>query len=140
MTPESPAQPASPLTATQVKTEAIRLGFSACAVNSLEPLPQNQDVDQWLASGKAGNMRYLHRQAKKRKNPQVADKSAKRAIVVLDSYYYESAKDTNRPKVARYARGTDYHTVTLRRLELLAGFLRHEGAQAGRALQDSGPR
>ncbi len=34
-------------------------------------------------------MRYLHRQAKKRKNPQVADKEARRAIVVLDNYYYE---------------------------------------------------
>ena len=102
MTPEFPAQPAT-LTAAQLKAEANRLGFSACAITSLEPLPHNEELDRWLASGKAGNMRYLHRQAKKRKNPQVADKTARRAIVVLDSYYYESIEETTRPKVARYA-------------------------------------
>jgi len=138
VTPEFPAQPAT-LTAAQLKAEANRLGFSACAITSLEPLPHNEELDRWLASGKAGNMRYLHRQAKKRKNPQVADKPARRAIVVLDSYYYESIEETTRPKVARYARGTDYHTVTRRRLELLADFLRHNGAQTARAYADSGP-
>jgi len=138
VTPEFPAQPAT-LTAAQLKAEANRLGFSACAITSLEPLPHNEELDRWLASGKAGNMRYLHRQAKKRKNPQVVDKTARRAIVVLDSYYYESIEETTRPKVARYARGTDYHTVTRRRLELLADFLRHNGAQTARAYADSGP-
>jgi epoxyqueuosine reductase len=139
VTPEPPAQPASTLTATQVRTEAIRLGFSACAITSLEPLPHSAELDRWLASGKAGNMRYLHRQAKKRKNPQAADKTAKRVVVVLDSYYYKSSKETNNPKVARYARGTDYHTVTRRRLEILADFLRQNGAQTARAYTDSGP-
>jgi len=138
VTPEFPAQPAT-LTAAQLKAEANRLGFSACAITSLEPLPHNEELDRWLASGKAGNMRYLHRQAKKRKNPQVVDKTARRAIVILDSYYYESIEETTRPKVARYARGTDYHTVTRRRLELLADFLRHNGAQTARAYADSGP-
>ena len=105
MIPEFPAQPPT-LTAAQVKAEANGLGFSVCAITSLEPLPHGEELDRWLASGKAGNMRYLHRQAKKRKNPQLADKTAKRAIVVLDSYYYESAKENNRPQVARYARGS----------------------------------
>ncbi|HEU5155257.1 MAG TPA: tRNA epoxyqueuosine(34) reductase QueG, partial [Gemmatimonadales bacterium] len=72
-------------------------------------------------------------------DPQLADKVAKRAIVVLDSYYYEASEDASRPKVARYARGTDYHTVTRKRLELLADFLRHNGAQTARAYTDSGP-
>ena len=139
MTPESLAQPASTLTAAQVKTEAIRLGFSACATTSLEPLPHSEELDRWLASGKAGNMRYLHRQAKKRKNPQAVDKTARRAIVVLDSYYYDLTEETKQPKVARYARGTDYHTVTRRRLELLADFLRQNGAQTAHAYTDSGP-
>ena len=86
-----------------------------------------------------GNMRYLHRQARKRKNPQAADPSARRAIVVLDNYYYDVTEDTARPKVARYARGQDYHAVTLRRLHLLADFLRHNGAKTARPYTDSGP-
>jgi epoxyqueuosine reductase len=135
----NPESGAKTLSAPQVKTQASRLGFSACAVTSLEPLPHAEELDQWLASGKAGNMRYLHRQAKKRKSPQLADKTAKRAIVVLDSYYYPEPAEAVQPKVARYARGADYHSVTLQRLELLADFLRQNGAQTARAYTDSGP-
>ncbi|HSR92557.1 MAG TPA: tRNA epoxyqueuosine(34) reductase QueG [Gemmatimonadales bacterium] len=133
------SEPAPTITASRVKTEANRLGFSACAITSLDPLPHGEQLDRWLASGKAGNMRYLHRQARKRKNPQAADQTARCAIVVLDNYYYEIPEDCTRPKVARYARGQDYHSVTNRRLGLLADFLRQNGAKTARAYTDSGP-
>lgn len=135
----SPQSRTKSLPASQVKTEAIRLGFSACAITSLDPLPHGAELDWWLASGKAGNMRYLHRQAKKRKSPQLADKTARRAIVVLDCYYYSKPSETGRPKIARYARGADYHSVTRNRLELLADFLRQNGGETARAYVDSGP-
>jgi epoxyqueuosine reductase len=83
-------------------------------------------------------MRYIHRQAKKRKNPQLADSEATRAIVVLDNYYYDSAPSPG-PKIARYARGEDYHRVTLARLKRLADFLRENGAGSARSYTDTGP-
>ncbi|MEO8635095.1 MAG: tRNA epoxyqueuosine(34) reductase QueG [Gemmatimonadales bacterium] len=143
--------------AARVKVEALRLGFLACGITTLDPLPHNDALTRWLADGFAGNMRYLHRQAKKRKNPQLADQTANRAIVVVDNYYYgerDSAgvvvdgrisrapsdlTSTSVPKVARYARGEDYHRVTLRRLELLADFLRQNGAETARPYVDTGP-
>jgi epoxyqueuosine reductase len=94
-------------------------------------------------------MRYIHRQARKRKHPQLIDGEASRAIVILDNYYYaargaapglvSSEKPERRPKVARYARGEDYHRVTLRRLNLLAEFLRQNGAKEARTYVDTGP-
>lgn len=132
-----------------VKAEAQRLGFLACGITTLEPLPHAEALDRWLKDGLGGNMRYLHRQAKKRKSPQLADRDARRAVVVLDSYYYpdpgqhmpasEQPDDSSGPEIARYARGEDYHRVTLRRLDVLAAFLRQNGAQAARPYVDTGP-
>ena len=148
------------LMSSQIKAEAARLGFVACGVTTLDPLPHGSEFDHWLRVGHAGNMRYLHRQARKRKHPQLADRDARRAVVVLDSYYSDqhiankedisTAKPDERPlahppmapstpTIARYARGEDYHRVTLRRLEALAGFLRQNGATATRAYVDTGP-
>jgi epoxyqueuosine reductase len=149
------------LTAREVKAEARRLGFIACGVTTLDPLPHGLELDRWLRTGRAGNMRYLHRQARKRKNPNLAVPEAARAVVVLDNYYYpqhtvpphdrstEAALDPNSsappaasfhtPTIARYARGEDYHRVSLRRLEALAGFLEENGAAVARAYVDTGP-
>jgi len=124
-----------------VKAEALRLGFVACGITTLDPLPHADSLDRWLAAGYGGNMRYIHRQAKKRKNPQLADKKARCTIVVLDSYYYHDPESDAEPspRIARYARGQDYHTVTLGRLEQLAVFLRAHGAAVARPYADTGP-
>ncbi|HXI20545.1 MAG TPA: tRNA epoxyqueuosine(34) reductase QueG, partial [Gemmatimonadales bacterium] len=130
-----------PLTAIEVKREAERLGFAACGVATLEPLPHAEVLDRWLQAGYAGNMRYLHRQARKRKDPRLADREAVRAVVVLDNYYYADAEaePPPAPRIARYARGEDYHRVTLRRLEQLADLLRRSGARTARPYVDTGP-
>ena len=136
--------------AERVKAEALRLGFVACGITDLTPLPHAAALDAWLKAGYGGNMRYINRQAKKRKNPQLADLDARRAVVVLDNYYYPDAEQENSknaevaatrttPEIARYARGQDYHQVTLDRLEQLASFLRSLGAQATRPYVDTGP-
>jgi epoxyqueuosine reductase len=131
------------LSAVAVKAEAERLGFVACGVTTLDPPPHAAQLDAWLKAGYAGDMRYLHRQAKKRKDPRLIDPTARRAVVVLDNYYYpdrpQGPKPTRRPAIARYARGEDYHRVTYARLEQLAEFLRQGGARSARAYVDAGP-
>lgn len=145
------------LSAAAIKAEAGRIGFVACGITTLDPLPHAAELDAWLKSGFSGNMRYLHRQAKKRKDPRKADLEATRAIVVLDNYWSADSADVTAddtdasassavtsvssvdPAIARYARGQDYHLVTRARLELLADFLRQHGATAARAYVDTGP-
>jgi epoxyqueuosine reductase len=130
------------LTSEDVKAEALRLGFAACGITTLDPIPHAAELDRWLAAGYGGNMRYLNRQAKKRRNPQLADRGARRAVVVIDNYYYSdetTEPPAVTPRLARYARGTDYHQVTLARVELLAAFLSEHGATAARPYVDTGP-
>jgi epoxyqueuosine reductase len=129
-----------PITAQDVKAEATRLGFIAAGITDLRPSEHAAEFDNWLARGYAGTMRYLHRQAKKRKDPRRIDTQATRVVVVLDNYFSPDLPgDLEPPRIAKYARGEDYHRSTLRRLELLAGFLCRNGANVTRTYTDTGP-
>jgi epoxyqueuosine reductase len=85
-------------------------------------------------------MRYLHRQAARRKDPQSIEPQARAVVVVLDNYYHtDTDAETRVPRIAKYARGKDYHQVTQRRLGELATFLRENGAGLSRTFADAGP-
>jgi epoxyqueuosine reductase len=123
-----------------VKQKAAELGFIACGITDPSPPPHADRLDRWLASGYAGTMRYLHRQARRRKDPRLIVPEALAIVVVLDNYYQpDEAEDVRPPRVARYARGEDYHRVTLRRLEQLGRFLLEQGAKVARSYVDAGP-
>lgn len=123
-----------------LKAEARRLGFSACGIASLDPSARGDALDAWLAAGYGGTMRYLHRQAAKRKAPAMIVPGAVRAVVVIDPYPPpEPRASGSAARLAAYARGADYHAVTGRRLERLAGWLRAEGAGIARPFVDAGP-
>jgi epoxyqueuosine reductase len=122
-----------------VKARALDLGFLACGITDPRPLADGERLDRWLAQGYAGVMRYLHRQARKRKDPRRIIPEAKTIVVVLDNYYDGQSDPGPAPRVARYARGKDYHGVTRGRLEPLAEFLRQQGAALAHTFVDSGP-
>jgi epoxyqueuosine reductase len=132
--------------AERVKARAAELGFVACGIASLERSTRGDALDRWLARGFGGTMRYIHRQAKKRKAPALIVPGARTAVVVLENYYTPdpAPHDAGEPaepelRIARYARGADYHAVTLRRLEPIAELLRELGAAIARPFVDSGP-
>ena len=120
---------------------AEALGFLACGVASLEPSQRAGALDHWLARGYAGTMRYLHRQARKRKHPALVVPGARVAVVVLESYLSPSdaAGSHSVARIAKYARGEDYHRALTRRLAGLADFLRVNGAGIAHPWVDSGP-
>jgi epoxyqueuosine reductase len=123
-----------------VKARAAELGFLACGITDTRPIAHGDRLDAWLARGYAGTMRYLHRQARRRKNPGLIVPGALTIVVVLENYYQpEEAPDRMRPRVARYARGEDYHRVTGKRLDELAAFLGSQGAGVARSYVDAGP-
>jgi epoxyqueuosine reductase len=124
--------------AAAIKARAADLGFVACGITDLAPSEHGEALARWLARGFGGTMRYLHRQAKKRKDPRLIAKEARIAVVVLDNYFHPGG-DTPAPRVARYARGADYHRVTVARLEQLAAHIRFLGATWTRAFADAGP-
>ncbi len=128
------------IAAADVKDRALALGFSACGITDLRPTPHAQALDEWLTRGYAGTMRYLHRQAARRKEPQRIAPEARSAVVVLESYYTpDPPAGAARPKIAKYARGRDYHLAMRERLDRLAGWLVERGAAVARPYVDAGP-
>ncbi|HEX6645364.1 MAG TPA: tRNA epoxyqueuosine(34) reductase QueG [Gemmatimonadales bacterium] len=134
-------------TSSDVKAWARELGFVACGVTTPGPSERAAFFDEWIARGYGGTMRYLHRQAKKRKDTRLIDAEARSIIVVLDNYYYagpaaaSSARSGQADglKIARYARGRDYHDVLGERLDLLGERLLGAGARHVRRYADAGP-
>jgi epoxyqueuosine reductase len=123
-----------------VKARARELGFLACGITHPGPSAYADRLDEWLSKGYAGTMRYLHRQAARRKEPQRIVPEARAVVVVLDNYYTpDRVTDLPSPRIAKYARGEDYHQVTSARLGLLAEFLRTNGAELSRTFADAGP-
>ena len=129
------------ITAADVKARAAALEFVACGITDPAPTAHATELDAWLARGYAGTMRYLHRQARRRKDPRAIMAEARSVVVVLDNYYSGDSAgiQENPPRVARYAHGEDYHAVTTRRLDELAAFLRQNGATLTRSFADAGP-
>lgn len=127
----------------RLRSEARAAGFLACGIASLDPSERGGQLDAWLAAGYGGTMRYLHRQARRRKAPATIVPGAIRAVVVLDNYLPPGRSGSGEARTgvatARYAAGTDYHQVTTRRLERLAEWLRAEGATIARVFVDAGP-
>lgn len=125
-----------------VKAEAARIGFLAAGIAPLVPSVRGDALDRWLAAGYAGSMRYLHRQARRRKEPALATPGAITAVVVLDNY---AAPPDERPapddafRIAAYARGMDYHVVTHGRLHRLAEWMKAQGASLAHTWVDDGP-
>jgi epoxyqueuosine reductase len=123
-----------------VKLRSEELGFLACGITHPGATAHGDFLDQWLAKGYAGTMRYLHRQASRRKEPGRIAPGARSVVVVLDNYYVEDLDaDLQPPRIAKYARGEDYHRVTQRRLNELAEFLREHGATLAHSYTDAGP-
>jgi epoxyqueuosine reductase len=123
-----------------VKERALELGFIACGITHPGPTAHGDRLDEWLARGYAGTMRYLHRQARRRKDPRLIVPEARSVVVVLDNYYTpEQDSDRLPPRIAKYARGEDYHRVTRRRLQQLGEFLRFKGARLSYSFADAGP-
>lgn len=132
------------ITAREVKDLAGASGFLACGITDLRPLPHADALDAWLAKGYAGTMRYLHRQAKKRKEPNRIVTGANSVLVILENYFPPAGPSARRPvgpsvKIAKYAQGEDYHRAFLARLNAFGAVLRERGAKVAHAYADSGP-
>lgn len=107
--------------ASVAKAAAHAIGFEACGVTDLAPSAAADALDRWLASGYAGEMAYMSRQAKARREPARVWPHARSAVVVLHNYFErrDPAPAPGRGRVARYARGDDYHVVMRERLTAL---------------------
>jgi len=121
------------------------MGFDAVGICDLRPV-ERQALDRWLEAGYQAGMRYMLRQAARRRRPASIVPGAQRAVVVLKSYFQAARSATgetlqHRGRVARYAWGEDYHRVLGARLTALAETLVRLGStpRNTRWYVDAGP-
>ena len=113
----------------RVKRKALGLGFQAVGVSRVtSDRPESVRLAEWLAHGYHAGMGWMAQTAAKRQNPALLLPGI-RAIVSLGMNYYTDDRPDDAPghgRIARYARGKDYHHVLGERLESLAAFLKAE--------------
>lgn len=124
-------------------------GFDLCGVAAVEQMEELARLPEWLASGYAGEMKYLHDE--RRSDPRKALAGARSVIVVALNYNtahprthearYADASKAPRGWISRYAWGDDYHDVLREKLEALIGAMRAEFDEPfeARAYVDTGP-
>lgn len=105
-----------------IKQKAQELGFDLVRIVSANTIPDDaQFFEEWLQKGHAGSMDYLKKEPEKRSDPQKILPGAK-SIICLGINYYQSLDDSP-VRIARYARGRDYHKVIAQKLKKFCEFL-----------------
>jgi epoxyqueuosine reductase len=127
-----------------LKAEGQRLGFDQIGIAPAVAPPGYPDFLRWLDRGGAAGMDYMKRNCEARGHPGRLLEDVRSVIVC--SVVYGRNEPENRAvgprqgKVARYARGADYHRVLWDRLEALLDWLRSERPEIkGRAVADTAP-
>ena len=123
------------------------LGFALAGVASVEPSRYERQLRDWLAAGKHGEMGYLARHTTERLDPREMVPGVRSIICVADRYHdgadavdAPTVGDGPRGRIARYARGDDYHLVMKKRLHRLADELAAQfPAETFRACVDTAP-
>jgi epoxyqueuosine reductase len=104
------------------------LGFARAGIARAEPTRYEKELRAWLAAGRHGKMAYLKRHEELLVNPARFVAGAKSIICVADRYLGEATErrsdEATEGRIARYARGEDYHLVMKRRLRVLCDELR----------------
>ena len=125
-----------------LKTEAAHLGFERVGIAPVVAPAAYPHFLDWLSSGHSAGMKYLERNTTIRADPSALFPAA-RSIVVVSLVYganQPASPEPSRGKVARYARGADYHEILWRRLDSLMAWLRSNHPNAdGRSLADTAP-
>ena len=101
------------------------LEFALAGVCDAAPSAHAAEVRAWIRQGRHGSMAWLEGRLEERLDPSVYLPGA-RAIICVADRYHDGGRDRidrsgpPRGRVARYARGRDYHKVMKKRLVTLA--------------------
>jgi len=136
----------------RIKEQAHALGFELVGIAPATPADGFDRMRDWLNQGFAGEMGYMYRQAEARRDPSSILPEVRSVVMVGLNYKPEvrnKDKETGRQgdrenrgpaKVARYARGHDYHLVLWEKLNRLKEWIQSEipGCR-GRGVVDTAP-
>jgi len=113
-----------------IKRKTIELGFDIVGTTDASPIDTEQAgiLADWLESGFAGQMNYMHRNLEKRLDPGKLLENAQ-SVIVVGLNYTTPTHTPRRPserlgRVAGYAQFEDYHPFIKARLRRLVEFMR----------------
>jgi epoxyqueuosine reductase len=128
---------------TRLKARAKEIGFDLVGIAPATEADGFQAFQNWLRHGFAGEMTYMHRHAEARRHPASVLPTVRSVIMVAISYHEKKPEDELPElvgRVARYARGEDYHHVLRRKLKQLLKWLEDQCPNCrGRAVVDTAP-
>ncbi len=129
----------------QLKAWAVEEGFHRAGIARLGPSSRSAAFERWLEEDGHAGMAYMERRREERFDPRRLLEGARSAVCVALQYHPLAAEDEVEgdlwPRVARYARGEDYHLVMKARLDELRTWLEGEVGRTveGRSYVDTGP-
>ena len=119
-----------PLKATiHVRQKALELGFNLCGFSKAGPLDEEaRKLEEWLNQNMHADLGWMENNFEKRIDPTVLVPGAKSVVTVIGSYRFQENEEwdrqADRPKIAKYARGRDYHKVFKGKLKQLFFYTR----------------
>ena len=122
------------LSSAAIKQHAAELGFDLCGISAAHAFPELGFLHTWIARGYAGEMDYMEKSAHVRADIRNFLPSA-RSVIVSGTIYnterrgWDREPNTDTIRVARYARGQDYHKVIEDRLLALVEWMRANSDQ-----------
>ncbi len=128
--------------AAKIKLWAQELGFAACGIATAAPSQTTDKLEKWLAGGNQAGMNWMSDPARVAKRADIREVFPNaQSIIVLALNYRSDAPfdDEKHGKIARYARGTDYHDVFKSRGGELLSKVQVETNCAGRVYSDTAP-
>src|ERR1700722_14673782 len=114
----------------RIKEHARQLGFELAGIAAATEAETFPAFQQWLKQGFAGKMRYLEGHGEARHHPQAVFARVRSLVVVALNYKPAEADTAAAPpitgRVARYARGADYHDLLWERLDRLLAYVQKQ--------------
>jgi epoxyqueuosine reductase len=126
----------------RIKNRARELGFAACGIASAAPGETHGRYREWLAQGFNADMQWMAREDAVWKREDLTRVLPGCKSVICVALHYRTREEWNEEqhgKVARYARGLDYHDVMSTRLRALLAFIQELAPCNGRVYSDTGP-
>ena len=114
-------------TVQMIKAKAIEIGFDLVGIAPAGASANARYVREWLASGQAGNMHWMHKHVQKLVDVRELLPGARSVISVGLNYHYpleDGRAEEPAGRIARYALGDDYHEVIKAKLHMLADVVR----------------
>jgi epoxyqueuosine reductase len=134
------------LTRDAVLAQASALGFDLCGISRGARHPRLARLADWIAAGRAGDMRYLARSLDERLDPERVLPTVRSVVSVACVYSTDEPGPTDavgpeHVAIARYARGDDYHEVIGARLRRFVAWMADQAGAGFEAFScvDCGP-